>query len=314
MIRLIIGKHIMVIKNSNLVFASLDSVSFSRDIFALLPPSFGNDFTFDSKKHFGWIAYDSSKVVGYVLGTRWESDGENIGFVSHLEVSNGYQNSGIGSELVRLLEDSATECGKITFPVIENQQNHEAALKVLRKNNWGEPRITKFSYCSTIEKFFESSQWPAKIPRYRYQKHFFSWSELTAEELKQLEEDEGPGSWRDDPFPSSPMAFGEKFEPNTSLGVRSHGEVIGWCITGMYGPDTLLYGSFFLRKQHRTTGIAVSMFLESLRRQQEVGISRIVGFVDKDNIEVQQLHERLFPPHILSKNAVYTVEKMSNRK
>ena len=304
----------MAIKNNNLVFTSLDSVSFSRDICSLLPSSFSAYFTFDSKTHFGWIAYDSSKVVGYVLGARWESDGENIGFVSHLEISSGYRNSGIGSELIRLFENSAAECDKMIFTVIENEQSHEAALKVLRKNDWGAPRITKFSYRSTIKKFFESSQWAARIPRYRYQQYFFSWSELTAEELKQLEENEGPGSWRDNPFPSPPTAFGERFEPNTSLGVRRNGEVIGWCITGMYGPDTLLYGSFFLRKQYRKTGIAVSMFLESLRRQQEVGISQIVGFVDKDNIEVTQLHERHFPPHILSKNAVFTVEKILHRK
>lgn len=304
----------MVIKKNSLVFTSLDSVSFSRDIFSLLPSSFRDYFIFDSKRHFGWIAHDNSKVVGYVLAQRWESDGENIGLVSHLEVSSGYRNLGIGSELLRLFEESAAECDKFIFAVIENEQSHEPALKILRKNHWEEPRIAKFSYRSTIEEFFEFSQWPAKIPRYRYQPYFFSWSELTAEELQQLGEDRGPDSWRDNPFPSPPTAFGERFEPNTSLGVRRGGKVIGWCLTGAYGPDTLLYGSFFLQKQYRNTGIAVSMFLESLRRQQEVGISQIVGFVDKDNVAVTRLHERLFPPHILSKNAVFTVEKLLQRK
>lgn len=300
----------MVIKNNNLVFTSLDSESFSRDIFSLLPSSLRDYFIFDSKYHFGWIAYDNPKVVGYVLGQKRELDGENIGFVSHLEVSSGYRNLGIGSELIRLFEESAAGCDKFIFAVIENEQSHDAAFKMLRKNHWEEPRIAKFSYRSTIEKFFEFSQWPAKIPRYRYQPYFFSWSELTAEELQQLDEDRGPDSWRDNPFPSPPSAFRERFEPNTSLGVRRGGKVIGWCITGTYGPDTLLYGSFFLQKQHRNTGIAVSMFLESLRRQQEAGISQIVGFVDKDNIAVTRLHERLFPPHILSKNAVFAVEKI----
>ena len=164
----------MAMKNNNLVFTSLDSVSFSRDICSLLPSSFSAYFTFDSEMHFGWIAYDSSKVVGYVLGARWESDGETIGFVSHLEVTSGYRNSGIGSELVRLFEDSAAECDKIIFVVIENEQSHEAALKVLSKNDWGAPRITKFSYRSTIKEFVDSSQWPARLPRYRYQQYFFS--------------------------------------------------------------------------------------------------------------------------------------------
>ena len=124
---------------------------------------------------------------------------------------------------------------------------------------------------------------------------------------------QGPGqalAALDEPDPAPPLVFGNDFEPNTSLGVRIDGEIVGWMINGLYGADTVLYGSYFVRRPYRNAGMAISLLLEALKRQREVEIPNCVWFAQNSNPEAKRLYDKILAPCILSRNAVYITRKI----
>jgi len=195
-----------------------------------------------------------------------------------------------------------------SLSIVANEQSHGPVLHLLEKDGWDKPKVASYCYRAAIDKVFESAPWVNKDRRYRYRQYIFPWSNLTDEERTQLEDEKGPGSWRDEITPSSPLIFPKTFEPNTSLGIRIQGEIAGWNITGMYEPDTLLYGSYFVRKHFRNAGMPIALLLESLKRQQASGIVNVIWFAAAEN-KMVKLYDRIFGPRISSRNAVYTVNK-----
>lgn len=76
----------------------------------------------------------------------------------------------------------------------------------------------------------------------------------------------------------------------------------------MYEPDTLLYGSYFVRKHFHNAGMTIALLLESLKRQQASGIVNVIWFAAEEN-KMVKLYDRIFGLCISSRNAVYTVNK-----
>ena len=294
---------------SSLQYIPLDPDLFARYASDYVPP-FLKEYQFDIETDSGWIVTNDSDAVGFIWSRRFEIDGKILRSVWHLEVVDAYRNSGIGTELLRRFQTASSNGDKCDFSVIANEQSHGPALRVLEKNGWGKPEISSYCYRTTVDKFFESVPWASKDREYRYQQYLFPWTELTSDERKQLEDEEGPGSWRDEPSPSSPFVFEMNFEPNTSLGVRIRGEIVGWNINIIYGPDTVLYGRYFVRKKYRNTGMAIALLLESLKRQRAAGIRNCVWFTQKHNKKAKQLYDKILAPCILSRNEVYTAEKI----
>ncbi|HIF71868.1 MAG TPA: GNAT family N-acetyltransferase [Dehalococcoidia bacterium] len=295
----------------NLNYKPLDEALFARYASNYLPPDL-LDEQFELKTDSGWIVTNDSKTIGFIWGRDALRDDKKTRYVLRLEVNKAYRNLGIGSELLKKYEADSTDSDRkqLVFSVIENEESHDAALKVAKRNGWGKPEIGAYCYRTTIEKFFESVPWAEKHREYRYQQYLFPWKELTSAERNQLKDEEGPDSWRDEPDPASPLVFGRDFEPNTSLGVRIDGEIVGWMINGLYGADTVLYGSYFVRRPYRNAGMAISLLLEALKRQREAEIPNCIWFAQKSNPEAKRLYDKILAPCILSRNRVYSVKKV----
>ena len=293
----------------NLNYEPLNQDLYARYVSNYLPPDLLNE-QFELKTDSGWIVTNGSKTIGFIWGREYQNDGKKIRCVYRLEVKKAFRNLGVGTALLKRFETDSADLDLLELFVIENEESHGAILRVAKKNGWSDPKISSYCYRTTIEKFFESVPWAKKQREYRYQQYFFQWKELTSAERNQLKNEEGPDSWRDEPDPASPLVFGNDFEPNTSLGVRIDGEIVGWMINGLIGADTVLYGSYFVRRPYRNAGMAISLLLEALKRQREVEIPNCVWFAQKSNPEAKRLYDRILAPCILSRNAVYITRKI----
>lgn len=293
----------------NLNYEPLDQGLYVRAVSNFLPPNL-LDEQFDLRTDSGWIVTNGSKTIGFIFGREYQNDGKKIRCVYRLEVKEAFRNLGVGAELLKRFENDSTDLDLLELSVIGNEESHGAILRVAKKNGWSDPKISSYCYRTTIKKFFESVPWAGKHREYRYQKYFFPWKELTSAERNQLKNEEGPDSWRDESNPASPLVFGNDFEPSTSLGVRIDGEIVGWMINGLYGADTVLYGSYFVRRPYRNAGMAISLLLEALKRQREVAIPNCVWFAQKSNPAAKRLYDKILAPCILSRNAVYITRKI----
>ncbi len=293
----------------NLNYEPLNQGLYARYASNYLPPDL-LDEQFELKTDSGWIVTNGSKTIGFIWGREYQNDGKKIRCVYRLEVKKAFRNLGVGAELLKKFETDSADLDLLELTVIENEESHGAILRVAKKNGWSDPKISSYCYRTTIEKFFESVPWAGKHREYRYQQYLFPWKELTSAERNQLKDEEGPDSWRDEPDPASPLAFGRDFEPNTSLGVRIDGEIVGWMINGLYGADTVLYGSYFVRRPYRNAGMAISLLLEALKRQRKTEIPNCVWFAQNSNPEAKRLYDKILAPCILSRNAVYITRKI----
>jgi GNAT superfamily N-acetyltransferase len=293
----------------NLNYEPLNQGLYARYVSNYLPPDL-LDEQFELETDSGWIVTNDSKAIGFIWGREYQNDGKKIRRVYRLEVKKAFRNLGVGAELLKKFGTDSADLDLLELSVIENEESHGAILRVAKKNGWSDPKISSYCYRTTIEKFFESVPWAKQGRKYRYPQYFFPWTELTSDERNQLKDEEGPGSWRDEPDPASPLVFGMNFEPNTSLGVRIDGEIVGWMINGLYGADTVLYGSYFVRKPYRNAGLAISLLLESLKRQRKTEIPNCVWFAQKGNPEAKRLYDKMLAPCILSRNIVYSTKKI----
>ena len=214
-------------------------------------PSYMQLFELDPETHTGWIATHGSHTIRFIWGRIQNKDKKSTRYVYNLAVAAKYRNAGTGAELLRRFQLDSIEGDVYSLSVVANEQSHGLVLHLLERGGWDKPKVASYCYRAALDKVFESAPWINKDRRYCYRQYIFPWSNLTDEERTQLEDEKGPGSWRDEITPSSPLFFQKHMNPIQVLAYESRGEIAGWNITGMYEPDTLLYGSYFVRKHFR---------------------------------------------------------------
>jgi hypothetical protein len=80
----------------------------------------------------------------------------------------------------------------------------------------------------------------------------FPWVELRPEERADILTRQRAAEWY--PETLSPFPEEERIEPVSSLGLRFHGQVVGWCITHRMKPDTIRFFRLFIRRDLQPMG------------------------------------------------------------
>ncbi len=265
---------------------------------------------YDPDKNIAIGARDKDKVLGLAFGSVYKPEKEaSMSGIHLLQVDPEYRNKGIGTALLQKMEEETRirECGKMTIGFKKMEEEFESAKKLLAKCGWEPPEIHGYSYWTTIERFFRDLAWVKRKRRFPYHDYIFSWTELTEEERKSLKEEEGPDSWKVEG--TSPFFFEGKFEENTSLGLRVKGKVDGWIINHQIAPDTILYGSYFVRRKHRGLGHSIGLLLESMKRQRETGILKTTWYVRAQDKEINKFYRKLLGPCIMSEEECWQSSK-----
>lgn len=224
----------------------------------------------------------SEKVASKTIAIGAASNGEPIGLllanltamsaeISYIFVKEQFRNKNVASNLLQFL-DKKLEQDKfaITFASYESSISSKPILEhiFLEKLKWHGPRL-HYIKCKFDSFAFDPPwlhlEYPLPIGF-----EIFSWSELLQEEKDKLRHANEKGLIPD--F-ISPFNEEEKIEPLNSLGIRYKGAVIGWMITHRVSPDTILYASFFIKKEWQHGGVAVRLLCDAIKLQKQTKIA-----------------------------------------
>ncbi len=134
----------------------------------------------------------------------------------------------------------------------------------------------------------------------------FSWRELTAADRASILERQSLRRWY--PEQLSPFQQEDRIESLNSLGLRYHGEVVGWLITHRSAPDTVQYTALYVRRDIQRLGRGLALIAESLRRQIESDVPKGLCQVDVKRRSMLDYILRRFSPYVAS-----THELLSSR-
>jgi GNAT superfamily N-acetyltransferase len=170
--------------------------------------------------------------------------------------------AGIGTALLEQLETALGERACERLHLIYKTDEHTPALeRVLQKRGWEPPH--------TDARLFWLDNSISEAPWLRYplppQYAFFPWLELTEAERLELEGRLQDPAWC--PPGLSPFILSEgALHPETSVGLRHQGKVVGWVITRLLEPGLVLYDIFFVSPELQRIGRGIMLLGESIRR------------------------------------------------
>jgi GNAT superfamily N-acetyltransferase len=218
--------------------------------------------------------------------TRWiafeaHSDGE----LAALSVAEIYPLNKIAKIHSVIIKENFTGKGiwKELFSFTQNHLLHEEKMRAIE---WSHDQASPTA--KAIETILASLGWPSPqlyLIRLHFESesfnprwllhpfslppdiHYFSWNKLTENDRETILYLEQQG--RCLPY-LSPLKNEEKIHLETSIGLRKNDRLIGWCITHLFDPSTLLYYSLFVDKDYLQTGFGIQLLVESIRRQQQL--------------------------------------------
>jgi GNAT superfamily N-acetyltransferase len=264
------------------------------------------------KSVMGVLARFKGQPVGLALGKVFLKG--DTGQVLSLYVDSTFRNKRMGTALMQKVEAELKKkhCDNLTLGFKADELELLSLKKLLDKCGWEPPKIQGYNYQTTVEHFFKDLPWARRSREFPYRSYIFPWKDLTKEEKQKLEEEEGPDSWKE--TGTSPFFFGGTFEPQTSLGLRVGGDVVGWIINHQIKPDEILYGSYFVRPRFRGRGLSISLLLESLKLQKEAGIPNCNWFVEAPNKLVKKFYQKVLGPCVIKEEEFWLASKSLKEK
>ena len=209
-------------------------------------------------------------------------------------VAPTHRRRGIGTALfIRLdAELSQRGCNELDFAYVTDNPSTPVIEKILRKSGW-EPPQARMLLCRGDRRILEAPL----IRRRRLPAGFsiFPWCELSADDRTAMRRQ----AWY--PEMLSPFRDEEMQEPENSLGLRHHGQIVGWLITHRVSSTMIRYHSMFIRPEVRPHGCALPMIAEAIDRQARYrGLDSFGAFcVALDNRPMVKFVRHL-TPHLLS--------------
>jgi len=117
----------------------------------------------------------------------------------------------------------------------------------------------------------------------------FVWSRMTDEEYRQIQEKQSTGWY---PSELDPFQESDKLNGDMSVGLKHHGEIIGWMISHKISPDTLQRTCFFLDPNHRLHNLALALSSKIIKLQIDGGIPKIMFQIPTTNQQMMVYFDR----------------------
>jgi GNAT superfamily N-acetyltransferase len=199
-----------------------------------------------------------------------------------------YRNQGIGTNLLSSIEQLVVKhgCTEISLVYTTNPSTPHLE-RILAQGKWSTPETRLLmAHSNCIRADNEALvEYVRDILRRTPLPNGFTicpWDLVTATELTQIKHDED--TWY--PKALSPCTEIEKIEHSNSLGLRYHGEIVGWVITHRSTPDMIRYTSLFVRDDLQRVGKAIpplTLLFESFLLQAQHNQVANASFVVADN-------------------------------
>lgn len=259
------------------------------------------------------LARWQGQVVGMALA-QLQAESQMASLRS-LCVLSEHRRQGVGGGLLKYLEEvlARQSYQRLEFIYQTDWSNHPVVAPVLERRGWV-VRPHQLLLKMTREQL---AQAPA-LDKYHLPQAFtaFPWSELNPEEWRAIQQRQAQTLWyppEQDPFQYEPF-----IEPQSSLGLRHQGQVVGWKIHHHFTPDTVRKTLLFLSPEYRGQGVGVALLVESLRRYLNTQIPFYIGEVEAGNSKSVAWWQTHFVPYMAeliethrAEKALYSTDPMS---
>lgn len=250
------------------------------------------------------LARQQGQVMGMVLA-QLQAEAQ-LASLRSLYVLSEHRRQGVGSGLLEYLEEVLARQGyqRLEFIYQTDWSNHPVVAPVLEKRGWV---VQPHQLLLKITRE-QLAQAPV-LRKYHIPQAFtvFPWSELTPEEARAIQQRQARMGWyppEQDPFQYEPF-----IEPQSSLGLRYQGQVIGWKIHHHFTPDTVRKTLLFLSPEHRGQGVGVALLVESLRHYLNTRIPFYIGEVEADNSQSVAWWQTHLIPYMAELTETHRAEK-----
>jgi GNAT superfamily N-acetyltransferase len=182
------------------------------------------------------------------------------------------RNQGIATRLVGQMEQDLAKRGGVRLEAVymTGKPGSEAIERVLAKCNWETPVARTISVRFSLQEA-STTPWFGRVNLPNPPFEIFSWSELKPEEREKLQQTDAAQKWIATGLePWRHDAYG--YEPISSVGLRYHGEVVGWVINHRVGDDVVRFTCSFMREDLSKRGRILALYTESLSRLREAGV------------------------------------------
>lgn len=229
-----------------------------------------------------------------------------------LYVLPAYRRAGIGAALLAAVEEEVIRSGADKINALYRSDDHTPAFEALRaKAGWTPPRVKSRVYWTSCSAGYDD--WSQ---RYRFRRPYkpVRFSEITQAEHEVIAR-RGEDGWYPDnlsPFirPTS------DWDPETSLGLRYKGEVVGWLLTLREAPDQIRVEILFVDPPLQRLGRGILLICEMIRRYCHDGDyaggcnEHCYWRVDPDNEGMIRWSQRSFPGRFTDEYEEWYSEKV----
>ncbi|WP_165774754.1 GNAT family N-acetyltransferase [Candidatus Viridilinea mediisalina] len=184
-----------------------------------------------------------------------------------LLVLEEFRNHGIGSTLLTRLQAELRQAGYDTVTCIYplHKPSTPTLERLLARQGWQAPQprllICRIQGQAVERMLLAPWMHPPPLPTAFT---IFPWHNATATELEHLEATLAT----EPPFDPtlSPFFKPKSYETCNSLGLRYHGNIIGWMLTRRLAPGLICYERLFVMPPFQRTGRAIALLAEAIRR------------------------------------------------
>lgn len=182
-----------------------------------------------------------------------------------LFVSPPFRGRGLGTAVLDAMSTylSRMSVEKVVGVYMTGQPGQEIVERVLAKAGFSPPEVRQVTLRFTLEEARKTA-WYGKYPL-EAGYSVFPWKDLTAGERESLRESQKATGWIKaglEPWKHD----SEAFEPVSSLGIRLHGELVGWIITHALDDRVVRFTCSFIRRDLGRRGKIVPVYSEAIRR------------------------------------------------
>lgn len=213
-------------------------------------------------------AFENGVAVGLALASLGPP--ANEAKLLSLFVAEPQRGRGIATALARRLEPVCAALGveRLNATFMSGQPATPAIERILAKLGWTAPETRMVVVRCSLDSI-KGAPWLNRLsvpPGYE----ILPWVDITPAERDEIRE-----SNRCDPWIAAdlnPFDFESDIEPVTSLALRVHGKVLGWCLNHLID-GTLRYTCSFVRKDLQSRGRVLLLYSEAVNRMPRIGIS-----------------------------------------
>ncbi len=217
-----------------------------------------------------------------------------------------YRRAGIGTALLAAVEEAARCAGAGKLHALYRPDEHTPAFKaLLARRGWPAPALTHMVFWTTREQDALHLPWVQKY-RFRPPYEVFPWPEVTDTERAYI-------ARRGEEWYTAglnPLARPiDAWDPETSLGLRYKGELVGWVLTIREAPLQLLIDILFVDPPLQRLGKGFMLIGEVTRRCWQIGMEDMYWRASPDNKPMVRWSRKAFQNALADEYEEWYTEK-----